>query len=264
MHHPPCRPGSSSASTGPLGTSGRIWASACCACTRTGQLHSRCGPPARRFGLVGQVYRGPGPEHGRLSSHAEQARSGSEPVALRSSLRGPAAEALCLSWMRDPAVHIQQCVQYVLLLLSLCLAVACPSRGCLAPSTPLIWRQATAGFSAGCPSASCQVRRVSSASLPGWLRGIPACMMYWTEATTMFSACPCMQQGSAGASEDSFVSQALLPESATPDLLDYSLAWHLHSTLAAAGLWRSPTSSDQVRAKLCRLSPSSVASRPAS
>ena len=76
----------------------------------------------------------------------------------------------------------------------------------------------------------------------------PATAVHATSAASGLHADPafCSRQGTAGASEDSFVSQALLPESNTPDLLDYSLAWHLHSTLAAAGLWQSSEPPEQV------------------
>ena len=120
----------------------------------------------------------------------------------------------------------------------------------------------SSGLETGISDLQCCVSRCQ---LPGdkSVLIIRTCIMRWTEANSRFSARPCMWQGSAGASEGSFVSHALLPESTTPDLLDYSLAWHLHSTLAAAGLWRSPASLDQVRAKPCGSSSSSVASRPA-
>ena len=58
----------------------------------------------------------------------------------------------------------------------------------------------------------------------------------------------------AAGEEGSFVAAAMAPGGATPDMLDNSLSWHLHSALAAAGLWVSPEAppAEVCLLKLCK------------
>ena len=51
----------------------------------------------------------------------------------------------------------------------------------------------------------------------------------------------------ADGDQGSFVAAAMAPGSCTPDVLDYALSWHLHSALAAAGLWPASEPPHEVR-----------------